>query len=178
MPALASDTEKHVQEVIIEAHDDRDSSSVNIFVDVDGEITNVTIPKEALGDKDKLAEALADVPDDLRDKLISDLENINMGKLHKDTAQVHVKHHDGDHEKLNWVSDSGAQKVIIMEIDDEDGDHQQMVHKVVKGSADHKFIEFKHDGKVGAESIIKLLSHGEYSPAELNQIQKALDAKR
>ncbi|MEW6999266.1 hypothetical protein AADZ86_16395 [Colwelliaceae bacterium BS250] len=181
IPALASDTEKHVQEVIIEAHDDSNSSTVHIFVDVDGDITNVTIPKDALGDKDKLAEALADVPEDVRDKLISDLENINMGKLHKDTAQVHVKHHGGDHQKLNSVNDSGDQKLIIIEIDDENGEHKQVLHKemtIMKDSSDHEFIEFKGDDKIGAESIIKLLSHGEYSAEELDKIQKALDAKR
>jgi hypothetical protein len=176
--AMANDTEKHVEEIIIEANDDSDPSSVNIFVDVDGDITNVTIPKDALGDKDKLAEALADVPEDVRDKLISDLEHINMGKLHKDTSQLHVKHHGDDHQKLNSVNDSGDQQIIIIEIDDENGDHKQVLHKEMKNTSDHEFIEFKGDGKIGAKSIIKLLSHGEYSAEELDEIQKALDAQR
>lgn len=177
MSALAMTTEpsKQIHEITIEADD---NPNANIMISIDGEVTNLTVSREALHNKELLAEELANEPGDIREKLLSALSG-----LHINSEQIHVKHHQ--------VADNiDEQRVVIMTMDDDlhhdDSRYDKStMMKVVKdmsklhidASKSHSF-EFVTDGKVAADSIVRLLSHGEYSADELDKIQQAIDEKR
>ncbi|NQZ79547.1 MAG: hypothetical protein HRT52_00890 [Colwellia sp.] len=181
MSALAMTTEpsKQIHEITIEADD---NPNANIMISIDGEVTNLTVSREALHNKELLAEELANEPGDIREKLLSALSG-----LHINSEQIHVKHHQ--------VADNiDEQRVVIMTMDDDlhhddsryDSRYDKStMMKVVKDmsklhidtSKSHSF-EFVTDGKVAADSIVRLLSHGEYSADELDKIQQAIDEKR
>ena len=65
--AMTSDVRevKHRIEVVAD-----ESENVRVFVSVNGDMTKVELPKEALTDKDQLADALVDVPEEVKTKLI------------------------------------------------------------------------------------------------------------
>ena len=176
--AMATDdglAEKHVEihEIKVEVNKGEDT---NVFININGELTEFSMDEADLTDKDKLAAALSDVPEELREKLIASLSNIHMGEKH---VIVDI---DGENfgETLNWVSDSGGERVVVMEFDHDDIDADGISHKVMKQLL-HKVgphvMKFKH-GKITADSVIKMLSRSDFSVDELNEIQTALDAKR
>ena len=64
--AMTSDVKevKHRIEVVAD-----ESENMRVFVSVNGDMTKVEVPKEALTDEDQLADALVDVPEELKTKL-------------------------------------------------------------------------------------------------------------
>jgi len=177
MSVLAMTTElaQQVHEITVEADD---NPNAQVMISIGGEITNLTVSKEALHNKELLTEELAEQSDDIREKLISALDG-----LHLNSENIHVKHHQ--------VTDNiDEQRVVIMTMDD-DSHHansvndKSMMMKVVKDmsalhvdTSKHHSFEFVTDGKIAADSIVRLLSHGEYSAEELDKIQQAIDSKR
>lgn len=147
--------EIHTIEVEVE-----ESSEAKIFIDINGDAMKFDVPKEALNDPAQLEQLLADVPPEAKDKLMQSLSSLSLSTDH-----------------LNV--DESDQKVFIIDIENEHGEHLSgdMKHKIIKKFA-HENLFVQKGGKVGADSIIHMLSRGEYSAEELNKIQKALDSKR
>lgn len=148
-----------------------DSKDVQVFVSHDGDITELEVPKSLLTDKAYLDNALAALPGELREKVVSQLTGIHM-----DGHVVQLK----SGEVNTWV-DSGSDKVIILKsIDEENGKSiaKRIVQKFSSGDGKHKIFEFKHGNKVSADSVTRLLKNGDFTPDELDKIQQALDAKR
>ena len=177
MSAIAMNTSDKDQIHEVEVIAD-DSEDVKIFVSIDGEVTDVKLPKSALGDKAQLEAALIDLPVELREKLLNDLGNIHLeDKMVKIDKQGHSTN-------LSWNSDSENEHVIVLHTEME-GSTDDVANKLIKEfkhvSADgsmEKVFKIKHDGKLSAESVIRLLNHGDFSPEDLDKIQQALDAKR
>jgi len=153
-----------------------EGANATISVNIDGKETKVELLKEALHDKDKLAEALKDIPEDVREKLIT-----TMTQLHVAKGDVAMQLHRIEvEEESDWVSNDG-QKHIIVKIDsDSDVDFTKIIMKEDLHAADsgHEKIMIKHGSTLGADSIIRLLSHADLSAEDLDKIQAALDAKR
>lgn len=154
-----TDVVKELHTIEIEADD---SATAKIFIDINGEASKFDVPKEALEDPAQLEQLLADVPPEVKDKLMQSLSSLSMNAHH-----IRI---DGGH---------GDEKVVIIDIEDEHGEHLsgEMKHKIIKKFA-HENVFVQKGGKVGADSIIRMLSHGEYSAEELDKIQKVLDSKR
>jgi len=162
--------ETHEIEVIAD-----DSDTVKIFASNDGDVTNVSLPKSALQDKEQLAAALVDVPEDLREKLLHSLGNINF-----DDNVIKIIKAEGHDNAMSWSSDSDSEQVFVIELDDDNSNTEivsQMIKKFSHGDVE-KVIEFKHGAGMSVDSVIRLLEHGKYSVDDLNKIQQALDAKR
>jgi len=168
--ALTTDHNEQHHDVMVEAEE---GPSAKIMISIDGEVNHLTVSKQALKNKELLAEELANEPAEVREKLLSAL-----GGLHINSENMHIKHHqvEGDIEE---------QRVVIMTMDDEIHHDENMMVKVVKDmsqlhidSSKHGGFEFLSGGKIPAESIIRLLSHGKYSAEELDQLQQAIDSKR
>jgi len=162
--------ETHEIEVIAD-----DSDTVKIFASNDGDVTNVSLPKSALQDKEQLAAALVDVPEDLREKLLHSLGNINF-----DDNVIKIIKAEGHDNAMSWSSDSDSEQVFVIELDDDNSNTEivsQMIKKFSHGDVE-KVIEFKHGAGMSVDSVIRLLKYGKYSVDDLNKIQQALDAKR
>jgi len=172
--AMTTTPDKKVHHINIAADDNRDA---HIMVSIDGQMTKLSVSKEALNNKELLAEELANEPEDIREKLTSALNG-----LHLNSRDIFFKHHQVD-------DNADAQRVVIMSKGDgahhEGTRHDKVITKVINGLSglhldslnDHS-LKFVSDGKVAADSIVSLLSHGKYSADELDKIQQALDSKR
>jgi len=173
--AMATNEQNNVVEIHeIEVIAD-DSDTVKIFASNDGDVTNVSLPKSALQDKEQLAAALVDVPEDLREKLLQSL-----GNIHFDENVIKIIKGEDHDNAMSWSSDSDSEQVFVIELDDDNSNTEivsQMIKKFSHGDVE-KVIEFKHGAGMSADSVIRLLEHGKYSVDDLNKIQQALDAKR
>ncbi|MCO4799966.1 MAG: hypothetical protein KC484_12145, partial [Colwelliaceae bacterium] len=118
--AITSDNNHQVHEIEITADN---SDLVNVFVSIDGEVTDLKIPKSVLEDKAQLADTLVDVPQDVRDKLIESLSNI-----HHEGKMVKIEM-IGDDNNVSWVSDSDSEHVIVLHEDT--GEHSENIVKKV-----------------------------------------------
>lgn len=167
--AMTSDVKevKHRIEVVAD-----ESENVRVFVSVNGDMTKVEVPKEALTDKDQLADALVDVPEEVKTKLIDQLANIHMDDgMIKVEAFVHGDEHN------TWVNKDDEHIVIVKAGDVAEGEEgaKRVIKRMKKGD---KVFEFKTGGGLSADTIIRLLGHGEFSSDDLDKIQRALDEKR
>lgn len=167
--AMTSDvTEvKHRIEVVAD-----ESENVRVFVSVNGDMTKVEVPKEALIDKDQLADALVDVPEEVKTKLIDQLANIHM-----DDGMIKVETFVHGDEHNTWVNKDDEHIVIVKAGDLAEGEEgvKRVIKRMKKGD---KVFEFKTGGGLVADTIIRLLGHGEFSSDDLDKIQRALDEKR
>lgn len=173
--AMTTDNKHQVHEIEITADD---SDLVNVFVSIDGEVTDVKIPKSALEDQAQLADVLVDIPQDVREKLIESLSSLN----HED-KMVKIEMKGGDND-VSWVSNADSEHVIVLHKDT--GEHSEnIVKKVVRefkhishDGNDAKVFKFKHGGKLSADSLIRMLDRGDFTAEDLDKIQQALDKKR
>jgi len=151
------------------------SDLAKIFVNIDGDMTDVSIPKSSLKDRAQLEEALADVPEDIREKLLDELGNIEI-----DANVIKIFKSDDAENGISWTSDSIGQQVFVMEMEDDEHitDIAQKVMKKFKHSSGEKVIEIAHGNGLSAKSIIRLLKQGKYSGEDLDKIQQILDEKR
>jgi hypothetical protein len=168
--AMTTAPEKQLHEITVAAGDNRDAQ---IMISIDGKITKLTVSKEALKDKELLAQELASEPEGIREKLISTLNG-----LHMNSENIVLKHHQ-------VTGDTDEQRVVIMTSDDDSHHERKLMTKFVKGmsglhvdTSELHSIELLSGGKIAADSIVRLLSHGEYSADELDKIQQTLDSKR
>jgi len=175
--AMKADQEPVVKEIKIEIEKDN-AKGASIFVVADGESTAVDISPDTLNDKEALAEALSELPDETKDKVLQALDGLSLDAKH-------IKVHSGDHKVLEWNGSMENEHVIVMDIDGELGDDSdkeklhQVIKRVIKGHGSDGFAyKFKHGGKLSADSLIRLLEHGKFSQDDLDKIQQALDAKR
>lgn len=195
--ALAMATDKTLLHTIsIEI--DRDSKEdANVFVSVDGDVTTLDVPVSALNDPETLEKLLADLPDDIREKIIVNLSDIKLNeenfrvlvagdgheKLHLLSKEFTESLTDGEHH-IKILAEGGENKVIVMEFDNEELTGGNM-HKVIKKmmlpsiiNSKHSNVQFIHKGQMTADSLIRMVKHSEFTADELNKIQQALDAKR
>jgi len=160
-----------------------DSEQVKVFVNANGETTNVSLTKDALQDRAQLEAALVDVPEELREKLLNSLDS-----LHLDTKVIDIDGLVELGEGMSLLENSSGENVFVVKIDGDESEHsiastvvRELKHSFKHGLSTgdkHRVIEFKHRGKLGADSVVRMLEHGKYSAEELNKIQQALDAKR
>jgi hypothetical protein len=195
--ALAMATDKtELHEISLEV-DGSANENMNVIVNVDGDVTRVDVPVSTLADPAELETLLADIPGNIREKIIANLTNDNFHdgdvrvviegdereELHWVSKEVSVSNTDDDH-LIEVIREGGQNKVIVMEFDSE-GSLDANVHKVMSQvvhpsmiSSKHQNVQFIHKGKVTAERLIRMVKHSEFTADELNKIQQALDAKR
>ncbi|MEW6992547.1 hypothetical protein AADZ91_17920 [Colwelliaceae bacterium 6441] len=171
--AMASDVKHQVHEIEVIA---KDSDDVKVFVSVDGDVTDLNFPKSTLEDKAQLENALADVPEEIREKLLKTLSAI-----HHDGDVMKIEMHGDSTDHSSWVSDN--EQVFVIHAGDENTSDiaQKVITKFKHGDGDvslNKVFKFKHGGKLGADGVIRLLNHGKFSADDLDKIQQALDKKR
>lgn len=185
--AMATNSDKF-EEVIVKVEKDLDRK-MNVFVNVDGEVTNVDVSPSAMKNPVELDKLLANVPEEIRKKLIADLNSEN---LHEGNVKVIIDH-DTDKEVI-WISEGddieehhievlsedGHKKVMIMELDGDISENHE-IHSVVQKMIDPsnlKTMQFIHKGTMTAESIVGMVERGNFTAEELDKIQQALDVKR
>jgi hypothetical protein len=200
--ALAMATDKtQIHKVSIEI--DRDANeSANVFVSVNGDVTTLDVPSSTLNDPEELEKLLADLPDNIREKIIVNLSNIDFSGVNAHEGnfrvvvggEVHEELHllskevtesiiDGEHH-IEVLTNGGDNKVIVMEFDSEELSGGNM-HKIIKKmmlpsiiNSKHNNVQFIQKGKMTADSLIRMLKHSDFTADDLNKIQQALDAKR
>jgi len=168
--AMATEPTKELHEVMVEVSGDE---NVSITVEINGAVTDLVIPKDALHDKETLAQALSDVPEEVREQLLAELGNIHFGDK---MIKVHKFDGEGD---MNWVSKDG-ERIVIIESDsgDHDVDIKKVVRKMKHHIGDENTIFIKHSGKMNAEMVLRLIKDADLSSEDLDNIQQAIDAKR
>ena len=175
--AMATDDEHSAHQIheieVITGDLSSNSDLAKIFVNIDGDMTNVSIPKSALQYRSQLEEALADVPEELREKLLDELGNIEF-----DANVIKIIKSDGSH--MSWGHDDTSANVFVIKMDGDDTstDIAQKVMKRFKHGNVEQIIEIAHGDGLSADSIIRLLKHGKYSAEDLDKIQQILDEKR
>jgi hypothetical protein len=170
--AMATDSSELQQEVRKISIESEHGKEVKLFVHENGEMVNVTIPHSALKDAVQLNDYLVDVPDGVKEKLLKELTNLSKNE--------HIIANKASSGKLmHWVSEGENENVIVIEHDsDDDVNIEKHIIKEVMAGDHHKMIKFEHFGEMGANGIINMLKHGDFSVEELNEIQQALDVKR
>ena len=169
---IASDSEQQFREIKVKAGD---AANVDVYVNADGYVTNLSLPKVTLKDKDKLAQALEQVPEDVREQLVNALTGIH---LEEKLIKVHAG--EGFERHLTWAGEGDAEHVIVVkEIDgDVDSDQIKQVVKEIVIGGDDQLVKLEHKGTYLTKSVKRLLEHGKFSQEQLDEIQQALDAKR
>ncbi|WP_206483318.1 hypothetical protein [Thalassotalea sp. G2M2-11] len=147
---------------------------VNVYVDVDGKVSDLTLTHEQLTDETALRQALVELPDEVREQLIKSLSNLSTN------GNVLRVHHSNDpQDQLHWKSSNGDEQVIVVEIDEHevvDG----VAHKVIKhfkGGEEQRVLKIQQKG-MKANMLVQLIEKGEFTSDDLDKIQQALDAKR
>lgn len=175
MSALASieDTNQHVDEehrVEIIKGDDHE---VQVYVNVDGAGTDLTLSTEILNDESQLLEYLQQLPESSRTDVFNSLTQL------KDKGVV-IDFDSDDQTEVKWVSDSGEENVFVIELDEAhvQGDKTHKIIKHIIKGGDNNMMKFKHAKGLSADMVTRLISKGDFSQDELNTIQQALDAKR
>lgn len=200
--ALAMATDKtQLHKVSIEI--DRDANeSANVFVSVNGDVTTLDVPSSALNDPEELEKLLADLPDNIREKIIVNLSDIDLSGVNSHEGNFRVVVGGEGHEKLHLLSkevtdsiidgehhievltDGGDNKVIVMEFDGDEltgGKMRKVIKEMMLPSLmnlKHNNVQFIQKGKMTADSLIRMVNHSEFTADDLNKIQQALDAKR
>jgi len=175
------------------------NEKLSVVVNVDGDVTTLDVPVSALRNQAELESLLVDLPNKIREKIITNLSHATLHEgnvrvvvegdareeLHWVSKDVLVSNNDGEH-RIEVISGDGDRenKVIVMEFDSE-GSSEGNVHKVMKRimnpsmiSSKHQKVQFIHKGKMTADSLIRMIQHNEFTADDLNTIQQALDAKR
>jgi len=180
--ALPAEPVASVKAIKIKADEGENAS---IVADINGEDYRVELPKEALHDKDALAQALADFPEEVRETLLSTLPEIELGehKMKMKHLVVESKESADGLAKLHVGSEKGEKRVIVLDVDKEGSalSHHKFFESIdgLVGNKIIKIITDGHTGKVvGKDTIIRLLSAAELTAEELDEIQQALDDKR
>lgn len=167
--AMVSESEHKIHEIEIIADESKD---VRIFTNIDNEFNEIDITVGELADSEKLKQALSELPEHIREKVVDNLAGIHTkGKMVKVEAFADVKNFDNIESERFFVLHS-----------DDDTHATEGLHKVVEGLPDGdehvKVFKFGHGAGKSADSLIHLLNKGEFSVDELDKIQQALDAKR
>ncbi|TRX56946.1 hypothetical protein [Thalassomonas sp. M1454] len=149
------------------------ANTAQVNIESNNKELKLTLPADALHDKDKLAQAIAELPEEDQKLILDSLTGLN--ELHHDSDDVVLKLPDDKEVKeFKWVSDDGKQeKVMVVAIEKSEGQTTN------KGAEKHKFIiksDSKQDGYVSA--IKHILAKGTFSKEEIAEIQQALDAKK
>jgi hypothetical protein len=172
--AMATDNTK-VQVIEIEV-DGEVNENMNVFVSVDGEVTNLDLSPAMMKNPEELRELLADVPEEIREKLIA---NLSREFIHDGNFKIIV---DGDvNQELHWLSESDNEANRNIEVIVDDGSEEEVVHRVIKKvlrSSHHKNVHAIRQGNISADSLLDMIKQSDYNADELNKIQQALDAKR
>ena len=183
--ALAGKTdEHHVERVMIEK---MGQGEIEVSVVQDGDSWELQLDNDQLATKELIAEALADLPDNLREKVAAMLSG-----NHGPHARVMKFHMDKDDEARGQAfayrfgdDDSGHHQIKIIR-KARDGDREERViqilgddeTRVVAGDVEViKEIKFPGGGMM-AEHLAKMIRRHDFSAEELQILQEALDAKQ
>lgn len=150
-----------------------DNEMATIAISLDGELEQISLPKDALHDPEKLREALKDVPEAMKETLLATLSN-----LHTESVQLHMEYEYGENSEHH--QHSGGEQMVFVTQDQSMADMQK--HIVIQTSSGNevendKFV-FVNNGGLSAEMIIRLIKNAKLSSQDLNEIQQALDVKR
>lgn len=177
MSALAL-TSPVVKEQRIEVISDSDHDA-KVFVISDGQDYKVDVSNDVLSDKDALENALSDLPDDIREKVVEQIS-----KLHISDHMIKIGEGSDNETMFSWSGETVDKDVVVIEVE-QDGtsgiESGAMIKKVLKKlnkGDSHKVFEFKLGGKHKSEALVRMLDKGSFTVEELDKIQAALDAKR
>lgn len=175
--AAYSDDNVVVKEFKIEVEADSEKGA-HVIVDGDVDHAVVKLSKEDLNDPAKVEAALADLPEETREKVSKALSNIQMDG---DKFFFTI---DDDSEN-QWISKSGEEHMIIVDVDSEESADGSVIKKVIKkmahgahGHDGEKVFKFKHSGKSSTDILLHLIKKGDFSAEDLDKLQQALDEKR
>lgn len=104
-----------------------DEINAQVTINVNGEISEFSLPREALHDSSQLKSAISDLSEEDQQLILESLGN--MPKLHKAHGENVVVIESGA-EDVDWVSEDGLhKKVMVIEMDHDDS--EKVIHKVV-----------------------------------------------
>lgn len=167
-----------------------DAKTAQVSIVNNGDVTEFEVSKAALHDIEQLKTEITDLPEETQDIILESLGKMpKLHKMHRDG--LHQEHvmvvEDGDAvRELEWISEDGVDgdgaKVMVIEMHGDNGERthidQKVIHKVMSHDGDHVFIKADGDSGSHVKAIQHMLSRGTFSAEQLNEIQKALDAKR
>lgn len=169
MSAIAMSTEsskEHRIELIADGNKD-----IQVFINAQGDISEFELSPDTLKDPVALESALTNVPVEIRDKLVEQLQRIDIG--------ANVIHIENSHEDISTWTDGESEQIFVFNIDDASNSNiAKKLVKKIKHDGEHKVINIERSGQVGADLIMKLLEKGTFTVDDLDSIQQALDAKR
>lgn len=154
------------------------NENAHVSIEANGELTELSLPKDALHDPEKLKAAITDLPKETQDMVLETLTNLPHLVKHDKTAQNTTV--DVENEEFKWTEDGAKHKnIMIVEIDDEHGKKttKKLIHKSTDVEQKHLFIN-DEDTSNHSEIIKHLIERGTFSSQELDELVKALDAKR
>jgi hypothetical protein len=181
--AMATDNIQH-QEVEIKVEGD-ELSNMNVFVSIDDEVTSLDVSSSVMNNPEELRKLLADVPEDIREKLIERLTSLDIQGSHFKMVvdgdinqELHILSKD-DH-NIKVMSDDSEKEVIVMEFDNDtfEGELTQKIIEKMIYPSHNKNVQVIHQGSMSSDSMIRMIKHSDFTADELNEIQQALDAKR
>ncbi|WNC70227.1 hypothetical protein RI845_08825 [Thalassotalea nanhaiensis] len=173
-PSFAAEKELHRNIEVIAS----DDVNAQVTINVNGETSEYTLPREALHDPSKLKSAISDLPEEDQQLILESLGN--MPKLHEAHGENVMVIKSGA-EDIEWVSEDGEHKrvmVIAMDHNDSDKVIHKVVHKEMPKDKNHVFVKADDLQGSHAKAIKHLISKGKFTAEELNDIQQALDEKR
>lgn len=169
--AAQSESREQHQTVEISIESDGKNEVADIVMNIDGEIIKIQLPKSVLKNKQALADALSDVPENIRENLINTLS-----AAHDNTTELHRVHEQNNESDHQWMSKSG-EKVIIIDIDDSDG-KKHIIKQMMHGEEGSNAFFFSDEAGMSADMIIRLIKGANFSNEDLDNIQQVIDAKR
>ena len=144
------------------------SGDTQVTVNANGEVYEMALSDAQIRDRAALDAMLADLPEDIRKHVIAALNNKPPKPPAAPKAPAMVIGSDGENRVLIHT---GHSEIVEMDIES-DGRHSKKI----------KVISLDNDGdttlKGHTDAIVKLISMGEFSQEELDEIQAALDKKR
>lgn len=169
--------EEKVATKIVSLNLDLDSEKgAHIVVGEDSDTKVVELSKEALDDPAEIEAALADLPEDIREKVKNALAGIDLN------SQAFAFKIDGKHDS-HWLEGIDKKGVFVIDVDEEfitDSDeHRTIIKKVIKDIGENDTIfEFSHNGQLSTDVLLRMIKAGKFSQDDLDTLQKALDEKR
>lgn len=155
-----------------------DGVNADVSIEVNGELTQLTLPKEVLHNPEMLEASIADLPKGKQELILKSLRDLpDLHGLQKHQHQQHVST-DAENEYFKRAKeDKTFKKIMIVEIDDEQGakSTKKVIHKSIDGDQKHMII---NDTGSDAEIIKHLIERGTFSSKEIDELIKALAAKR
>jgi superfamily I DNA and RNA helicase len=141
---------------------------LTVWVQKDGDAKTIVLDANELLDQDAVRAKLAELDEDTRNTVLKTLDEVKTGAGGPGSRSERVfVMNKGDGQRIDISEDE------VQIITTEDGGSQRMVKQIFIDDGEQNLRLKGH-----ADAITQLIERGEFSVAELDKIQVALDAKR